>query len=125
MYGVVLDGDSVDADATADVRSGLRARRLHLHRVPAAADDAFEAVGRGRKRVARLNPDDAATLGLGDDDMLELLSDRGGAPLRAWLRVDAATTRGTVPLDESGARILRASDDARLQVRPLYRAALA
>ena len=50
--------------------------------------------------------------------MLELLG-TGGAPLRAWLRVDAGASRGAAALDESGCAILRAGPGERVHARAL------
>ncbi len=124
VYGVAIADDRIDAAETARLRAALRARRRFLDVVDGPAESAFEAVGRGRKRVARLHPDDAATLGLDADGMLELLA-AGGAPLRAWLRIDGATAAGHVPLDPSGRRILRVAPGDRVRVRALHRPVLA
>ncbi len=123
MYGVVVDGDAVDAAATARERARQRAARRTLAVVDGDAERAFDAVGRGRKRVARLHPDDAAACGIAEDDMLELLA-AGGAPLRAWARLDAGAGPGTVALDASGCRVLRTVPGERLTLRRLHRPAL-
>jgi hypothetical protein len=101
----------------------LRARRVYLTVTAQPTQLAFEAVGRGRKRIARLHPEHARALALDEDAMLELLAD-GGAPLRAWLRIDAAAPQGQIALDESAQRVLRSTPGARVQARALYRAML-
>ena len=120
LYGVVLDGDVVNQPATAARREGIRSSRVHLVLVHAEETAAYEAVGRGRKRIARLNPRDAAALGLDHDQMLEILAD-GGAPLRCWARLDATVAADSLPLDPGGLRILRARTGSRVHVRPLHR----
>ena len=119
VYGVV----PADAEATRRRREGMRQARLYLS-VRATEVDAYEAVGRGSKRVLRLNPADAERLRLAEDDMLELLAP-SGAPLRAWLRRDANVEAGAVPLDARARAILRNDEGSLVRVRPLYRPRLA
>ncbi len=123
VYGVVLDGETVDAAASEARRTELRAARLWLQPVDGSGA-AYEAIGGGKKRIARLHPGDAARVGIGEDDMIELLR-ASGAPLRAWARLDATLSPGTLPLDDLGRRILGAADDSPLWVRPVHVAALA
>ena len=115
VYGVVPG----DAEATARRRAELRQARVHLS-VVASDAEAYEPVGGGRKRIARLSPADAARLSLTDDAMLELLAPEG-APLRAWARLDATVPAGTLPLDARALAILRLGPGAEVRVRPLYR----
>jgi N-methylhydantoinase B len=123
LYGVVIEAGAVDEHATGAAREALRARRVYLTVTAQPTQLAFEAVGRGRKRIARLHPEHARALALDEDAMLELLAD-GGAPLRAWLRIDAAAPQGQIALDESAQRVLRSTPGARVQARALYRAML-
>lgn len=123
VYGVEIVDGAVDAAATVALRAAIRDARLSLVAVATEAERAYEAVGRGTKRVAWLHPDDAARLGLAEDAMVELLGPRG-APLRAWLRCAAATTRGTVPVDPFAARVLGGSPGTPLWIRPVLRATL-
>jgi N-methylhydantoinase B len=115
VYGV-LPGD---AEGTVRRREVLRQARVYLA-VVTDSEDGYEAIGRGRKRIARLNPADAARLGLAEDGMLEILTS-AGAPLRAWLRRDATVDKGSLPLDDRGVAILRIGPGAEVRVRPVYR----
>ena len=131
LYGVIVTagGAAVDAAATEARRAALRAARCTLEVVVAAAAEgqggAYERVGRGTKRIVRLHPDDAAAIGVGEDDMTELLAEGDGAPLRAWARIDPGTAAGTVALDGRGRAVLRADAGARLLARPLHTPRLA
>ena len=124
LYGVIVAGGAVDAAATERRRAELRCARRTLTVESAPGDAAFEPAGRGRKRIARLHPGDAAALNVNDDGMIELLGE-GGAPLRAWLRIEPGTRFGAIPLDESGRRVLRIEPGAAVRVRPVYFPALA
>jgi N-methylhydantoinase B len=103
-YGVLLTADgSVDPVATAAQRARLAGARRAW---PVVADerDPYEG-GRGRHRVLRLAPDLAGALGVAAGDLVELLG-RHPAPLRAWVRLDAAAPAGGVALDALGRRIV-------------------
>lgn len=118
-YGVVIRDGEVHPDETREQRVRLRAARLELSVNEVATEHTFEAVGRGKKRIARLHDADAATLKLQHDALVELLAP-GGAPLRAWLRIDAAQTRGQVSLDERAFKTLSVAPGASVRVRPVY-----
>jgi N-methylhydantoinase B len=116
-YGVALAaGGAVDAAATRARRAELAAAPLRL---PVHADerDPYEGA-RGRHRVLRLDPVLAGRLGLGDRDLVELWG-RHPAPLRAWVRVDAAAAAGVVPLDALGRRILGVAAADPVEIRRL------
>ena len=94
QYGLVLDmAGRVDAAATAALRKRLRAARIAL--VTRLDADVFEKGAVSRRRICRLNPADASAAGVGEDDVVELDS-RRAAPLRAWTRLDAGVSPGTV-----------------------------
>jgi N-methylhydantoinase B len=116
-YGVVLTpaGD-LDAAATETTRAGLAAAR---RRLPVVADerDPYEG-GRGRHRVLCLSPALGRALGLATSDLVELLG-RHPAPLRAWVRIDAAAPEGAAPLDALGRRILGVVPGEGVQIRRL------
>jgi N-methylhydantoinase B len=78
-YGLVFDGDQVDADATRRRRADLgRARpRVSLRVLPGPPY-------RDGRRACRLSADVAARLGVQQGDIVEL-ADPLGAPFRAWV----------------------------------------
>ena len=117
-YGVVVrDGLEVDRAATASLRRELAARRLWL--TVTATDDTLYLRGAvSRRRICRLNPDDAQRAGLADGAIVELVAARA-APLRAWLVADADVAAGRVPLDPLGRRVLGVAAGAPLHIRPL------
>jgi N-methylhydantoinase B len=117
LYGVVIADEKIDAHATERLREQQRGAR-HTLRIVSSDQSAYEVIGRGSKRVLRLHPEDAGAIGVQHDQMAELLM-QGGAPLRAWVRIDATVAPGSVPLDRQGCRILRAAAGQRLYVRPL------
>ena len=122
LYGVVIAGETIEVAASEALRDRLRVKRLWLQPLPCEAE-AYEAIGGGTKRIARLKPVDAGAGGIGEDDMIELLGVRG-APLRAWARLDAAVEAGRLPLDDRARRILRPEAGERLWVRPVHKALL-
>ena len=116
-YGVAIDArGAVDLAATDAQRACLREQRFHLRVV---ADDTIDAyVGaKGRRRIARLAPGDAAALGAQEDDLLELLG-ANPAPLRAWLRIEDVPA-GQIRLDDFARRVLRCNDGDSVQLRRL------
>ena len=117
-YGVVVrDGLEVDSAATASLRRELAARRLWL--TVTATDDTLYLRGAvSRRRICRLNPDDAQRAGLADGAIVELVAARA-APLRAWLVADADVAAGRVPLDPLGRRVLGVAAGGPLHIRPL------
>jgi N-methylhydantoinase B len=117
-YGVVLTaGGAVDAAATVRLRAELDAARV---RVGVVADDALDPyVGRrGRRRSVALHPQTAARLGVGHDDLLEMLG-RHPAPLRAWVRVQEGAEPGTIRLDPFGRKVLGVAEGDRVLLRAL------
>ncbi len=115
LYGVALDAKgTADAVATAALRKRQRAGRFALAAV--IVEDAYEAGAVSRRRICRIHPADAAVAGLQEDDVVEVDA-RLAAPLRAWLRIDAGVTAGTVPIDALGLAILKVGSGARLEVR--------
>jgi N-methylhydantoinase B len=117
LYGVVLDKrGEVDGVATASQRRRLVGLRLAFTAVQ--AEDCFEPGRVSRRRVCRLHPEDAARLGVEEDDIIEF-DTRRTAALRAWVRIDPAVAQGTVPLDEAGLRILLARFGEPIEIRRL------
>jgi len=81
------------------------------------ADDTLDPyVGaKGRRRVVMLDPADAQALGLGTDDLVEMLG-RHPAPLRAWVRIDAGRA-GEIRLDAFGRSVLGVEHGDSVQIR--------
>jgi len=122
IYGVVFDAaQGIDAAATNALRQRLRQTRLGLDACLTA--EVFETGAVSRRRVWRLNPNDAALAHVGEDDVVELDSGRA-APLRGWARLDASLRRGTVSIDARGLAILKAAEGEKLTLRRV-RAAVA
>ncbi len=117
VYGVILMPDgSVDETATSALRARLAAARLHLTVMPDERN-AYEKSGPSRRRTGRLNPADALTFGLAEDDRFELVAH--AAPLRAWLRLDGNVPPGCIPIDNLGRIILGVQPDVTVMARPL------
>ena len=107
LYGVALDaGGVVDTVASEALRRRLRGMRFSLPTV--LAEDSYERGAVSRRRICRLHPKDAAAAGLQADDLVEVDA-RRAAPLRAWLRIDPSVKPGSLPIDQTGLTILRAS----------------
>ena len=119
-YGVIIVDAVVDASATIRERQQHKSRR-HLVKLEESCDgSSYETVGRGCKRVEKLHPDDAAAIGVSEDEMLELVGSYG-APLRAWARIDPGSHAGYLALDVRGYEVLRLSPGTDVQVRALFR----
>jgi N-methylhydantoinase B len=117
LYGVALDENTeANEGATRALRDKLRAARFKLAAVAASDSETFEAGAVSRRRIVRLHPKDAEVCGTKDDDVVELDA-RHAAPIRAWLRIDPATNRGTIPIDERGLAILKAAHGEPIEVR--------
>ncbi len=117
-YGVVLRGDgSPDEVATKALRSKIEGSRLRLA-VAECAEPLYAAGRYSRHRICRLNPEDAATLGAAEDDILELVG-KSGPALRAWAVIDPGVAAGTLPLDELGRRVVAVTAGERLYLRRL------
>lgn len=115
LYGVVLnESGAVDSVATAQSRARLLSKRSRLS---IRANDILDPyVGaKGRRRVVTLDPADARALGLGTDDLVEMLG-RHPAPLRAWVRVGAGEA-GAIQMDAFGRSVLGVEDGGSVQIR--------
>ena len=107
-YGVVVGDDK----ATEKLRQRLASEIVSLRVLPDATN-AYEGI-RGRHRVLRLHP----SSGLKANQLVELLG-RHPAPLRAWVKLDAAAPAGAAPLDEFARRVLGVEAGARVRLRQL------
>jgi N-methylhydantoinase B len=115
LYGVVLnEAQAVDAAATQALRQRLRAARLGLR--ASLTSKVFEKGAVSRRRVWRLNPNDAVLAKVGEDDVVEVDSGRA-APLRGWARLDANVRPGTVGIDARGLAILKAAEGETVNLR--------
>jgi N-methylhydantoinase B len=92
----------------------VRANRIALTAVLDGA--VFENGAVSRRRIWRLNPADADNGGINEDDVVEL-DTRRAALLRGWARLDAAVKPETVPTDERGLSILKATVGDYVQLR--------
>jgi N-methylhydantoinase B len=108
QYGVVIG----DAKATTKSRKELAAQAFTLE-VRADETAAYEGI-RGRHRVLRLH----ASCGLPANQLVELIG-RHPAPLRAWVKLDAAVPAGAAPLDAFARKVLGVEAGAKVQLRTL------
>ncbi len=82
-YGVVIAGDgAVDGPATAAARAEIAASRISLT-LEAANEEMFD----GPRRRFLLPRRVAERLGIGEGDLVELLSATAPAPVRGWARI--------------------------------------
>jgi N-methylhydantoinase B len=111
---VLTQGGEVDAAATAAERLATARRRF-----PVVTDERDPYEGRrGKHRVLRVSPRLARDRGLETGELIEMLG-RHAAPLRAWVRIDAASPEGQVGLDALGRRILGVGPGDTVELRRL------
>ncbi len=118
IYGLVLDGDEVVDKAATEAHRALHAANRHSLTIAESDDDDYVPSGPSKKRLIRLNPNDAVKAGLNPDDKVELLCGNS-APLRGWLTLDKSIPAGTVPIDTNGRRALGVSDGGAVHLRSL------
>jgi N-methylhydantoinase B len=115
LYGVSFDAKgAVDPVASEALRRRLRGARFALAAV--LVEDSYESGAVSKRRICRLHPKDAAAADLRADDLVEVDA-RHAAPLRAWLRIDPSVKPGSLPIDQLGLTILKASPGERLEMR--------
>ena len=119
-YGVIVHNGHIDHDATLHQRGQQLDQRHTVRLAGPATGSLYEDIGRGRKRVACLHPDDAAAINVAHDQMMELVGSNG-APIRAWVRIESTARVGHLELDARGYEILRVAPDQEIQIRPLFR----
>ena len=119
-YGVIVHNGHIDHDATLHQRGQQLDQRHTVRLAGPATGSLYEDIGRGRKRVACLHPDDAAAINVAHDQMMELVGSNG-APIRAWVRIESTARVGDLELDARGYEILRVAPDQEIQIRPLFR----
>lgn len=115
LYGVAIEKNGgVDAAATLRLRKRLRESRFHL--VTVLEPNSFEPGEVSRRRVIRLNPQDAVVAGIEDNELIEM--DAGiAASLRGWARLDSSVKRGTLPIDARGIAILKIALGNQVELR--------
>ena len=113
LYGVAIDDGSVNEAETGQLRDEIRSRRYYA----IIADGADETDERGC-RVCRIDAETASSLGVGDGDMVELLS-RTTAPLRAWVTVTDGLSEHQVPVGPVGRSIIKVEVGDRVWIRAL------
>jgi N-methylhydantoinase B len=118
-YGVIVIDDKVDEAATNAERTRQSNKRHQVCLTGPIDTSAYEAIGRGQKRVARLHPDDASAIQVVEDQMVELLTNKG-APIRAWARIDSDATAGQLALDRHGYELLRVEPSTHIVIRALF-----
>lgn len=107
QYGVVVG----DANATQELRKKLSSGTTLS--VISDETNPYEGI-RGRHRVLRLNP----VGGLKEGQLVELIG-RHPAPLRAWVKLDAAVPPGVAPLDAFGRKVLGVDAGEKAKLRKL------
>ncbi len=124
VYGVVFaDDGQPDLGATATLREKLQTRHIGAKVIADNALDPYVGA-RGRRRTTELSKTTAATIGVKDEDMVELLGSNP-APLRAWVVVSDKASDNCVRLDEVGRSILGVTDNDTVIIRYLYSTPLA
>jgi N-methylhydantoinase B len=113
VYGVVLDGDAVDAPATARLQRRLRAGRRPLRVVPLPGPE-HDAM----RRIAALAPATARRLRIRAGALVEVPS-ASGASLRAWARLDPALPEGVCALGAGALAMLGLDLESRVELRPI------
>ena len=122
VYGVVMDGDgAIDVAASERRRSELAAGRCHATVVehdrlqtPEYADG---------RRYIQLDPDTVRVCGVADGEPIEIVV-TVGAPLRAWVHVNAALARGSLWIGKEGAAMIGVVPGDRVELRGLRLGAL-
>jgi len=116
-YGVVWDGDGVNADETARRRASLVAARS---RVSVSAADIGAGLGRG----IRIDAETARRLGVTEGAVVELVNARG-APLRAWVASIMPGDGHRAEIAAEALRMLAVTDGALLEIRAVHSGNLA
>lgn len=118
-YGVIIGRDGkVDRNETHQLRQTIKAQR---HRMNVIADDDWDPyVGaRGRRRTIEVSRMVAQSVGVEDNDMVEILGQHP-APLRAWVVVSTKASDDNVRLDKFGRAVLGVTDGDTVTIRYLY-----
>jgi N-methylhydantoinase B len=111
-YGVVFDGDGVDAAATGERRRALRAARVLVEIVSTDGLDESRVAG------ITLSRPTAERLRAGIGAVVELVEPRG-APLRLWVSAITDGDNGRALVSADTLRMLGLASGARVEIRPL------
>ena len=124
VYGVVLGEDGrPDRGATESLRRQLTAKRFHTKVIADNALDPYVGA-RGRRRTLEISRTVAATVGVKDEDMVEMLG-FNPAPLRAWVTISDDAQNDGIRLDAFGRAVLGVDDGDTVFIRYLYSTPLA
>ena len=116
-YGVVFAEDgTVDAAATRQRREQLAGQRVTFP-VVGGADTIYQGEV-GRRRICRLHPAVAAGIDAPAGALIELRGG-GGAPLRAWVKLDPEAPANAIALDDFALKVLRLKPGERVWPRLL------
>lgn len=118
VYGVtILKDGTIDEVASVQSRSKLFKERKKIKAI-VTEDDCYRTHGPSRKRICRLNPDDAKQILRVAGDRIELIGS-SGTPLRAWVELDDSVTLGRIPVDILGLNVLGVESGQEIWIRPL------
>ena len=111
-YGVIVDEDRIDLEATEALRAEMTGLRVIAH-VAGTAEDEYDAE---RRRIVPVGLGISQALDVADGDVLELVNYRG-AHLRGWARVDDGLPDDALSLGSRGQGIVGTGDDGVVEVR--------
>ncbi len=111
VYGVALRDGTHDVEATAALRTELRAQRVVLRTTLVDAEERA-----GSRLTLHFAPSTAQQLGVSDDDLVEVARDHGPS-LLGWASIAADVPEGTCALAASAASLLDLAHDDRIALR--------
>jgi N-methylhydantoinase B len=113
VYGCVITGTTVDGSATETRRRALRASRPRVSLV------ALDGLDESEVRRIRLPVSVARDLHAGAGDVVEII-DASGAPLRAWVELDAAAVDASAAVSRETLDLLRRPSGGQVEIRSVY-----
>ena len=99
-YGVILKEGEVDEKKTQTKREEIQSKRLYLSIEPGPEEEYVRG-----KRITYLNPETAESLGLKENDLVEIIG-YNGVPLRAWVGLRANFANEKLSLGKIGQQII-------------------
>jgi hypothetical protein len=114
-YGVILKDGEVDEKKTQTKREEIRSKRLYLTIEPGPEEEYVRG-----KRITYLNPETTESLGLKENDLVEIIG-YNGVPLRAWVGLKADFANETLSLGKIGQQIIGVSLVDKVWVRKINR----